>query len=89
MYRIVLACDGVPPHLGAEAAKDIAEEFTHRPWHQNVRCEWDGVSLILEGENDWDNDGQALADEFSDATAACITELFAGSIAVRSITTFS
>jgi hypothetical protein len=40
MYRIILACNGVPAHVGAEAASDITEEFTHRPWHQNVRCEW-------------------------------------------------
>jgi hypothetical protein len=89
MYLIVFACNGVPPHLGHEAATDITEEFTHRPWHQNVRCEWDGKTLILDGENDWDNDGQALLDEFSDATAACISELFAGSITVRSITVLS
>jgi hypothetical protein len=42
MYRIVLACKGVPADFGAVAARDIAEEFTHRPWHQNVHCEWDG-----------------------------------------------
>jgi len=31
MYRIVLACKGVPADVGAVAARDIAEEFTRRP----------------------------------------------------------
>ena len=40
MYRIVLACEGMPPELDPAAAIDISGEFTHRQWHQNVRCEW-------------------------------------------------
>src|SRR6267143_2740844 len=67
MYRIVLACKGVPADVGAVAARDITEEFTHRPWHQNVRCEWDGSRLILQADNDFDSNGLALLDEFSDA----------------------
>jgi len=62
MYRIVLACEGVPPELGPAAAIDINEEFTHRQWHQNVRCEWDQTRLLLYAENDWDGDGKALLD---------------------------
>ena len=45
MYRIVLACNGVPAHVGEAAARDITEEFTHRPWHQNVSCGWNGPNL--------------------------------------------
>jgi hypothetical protein len=54
MHRITLACEGVPPELGPAAAIDITEEFTHRQWHQNVRCEWDRTRLLLYAENDWE-----------------------------------
>ena len=30
MYRIVLACEGIPPELGPTAAIDVSEEFSHR-----------------------------------------------------------
>ena len=86
MYRILLTCSGVPGTVGAAAANDIAEEFTHRPWHQNVQCSWDGSRLLLQADNDYDSDGSALTDEFSDAIAACITEGFDGSITVESVT---
>jgi hypothetical protein len=86
MYRVKLACSGVPEHVGAAAACDIAEEFTHRPWHQNVQCSWDGSRLLLQADNDYDSDGSALTDEFSDAIAACIVEGFNGSITVESVT---
>ncbi len=33
-------------------------------------CHWDGVMLILVADNDYDRDGEALADEFSDTVAA-------------------
>jgi hypothetical protein len=88
-YRIILACLGIPPHLVPEGAIDIAKEFTHRPWHQNVRCAWDGAALILQAENDYDEDGRALMDEFSDSISAYISEPFAGDIDVRSITVLS
>jgi hypothetical protein len=54
MYRITLACEGVAPELGSAAAIEISAEFTHRQWHQNVRCEWDRTRLLLYAENDWD-----------------------------------
>jgi hypothetical protein len=85
MYRITPACNGVPVHLGAEAARDITEEFTHRPWHQNVRCEWDGSRLILQAENDFDSNGLALRNEFSDAISASIKDGIDGGINVVSI----
>lgn len=85
MYRIVLACKGVPANVGAVAARDITEEFTHRPWHQNVRCEWDGSRLILQAENDFDSNGLALLDEFSDAISASIADGFDGGIEVVSV----
>jgi hypothetical protein len=85
IYRITLACTGVPPELGSQGAIDITEEFIHRPWHQNARCEWDGVDLILRAENDYDKDGRALMDEFSDSISAYISKPLEGEIEVRSI----
>ena len=85
-FRVVLACDGVPAHLGQQGAADITEEFSHRESNENTRCDWDGSSLILQAENDYDEDGKALIDEFSDAIAACISEPFDSDITVRSIT---
>ena len=85
MYRVVLACKGVPASVGAVAARDITEEFTHRPWHRNVRCEWDGSRLILQADNDFDSNGLALRDEFSDAIAASIADGFDGGIDVVSV----
>ena len=79
-YRITLACDGVPSDVGPTAAADIAEEITQRPWHQNVTCTWDGNALILCDENDFDDDGLALMDEFSDAISAYTTADFGCSI---------
>jgi hypothetical protein len=85
MYRIVLACKGDPAHAGAVGARDIAEEFTHRPWHKNVSCEWDASQLILQADNDFDSDGLALLDEFSDAISACIEDGFDGDIDIVSV----
>ena len=85
-YRIVLACNGVPAHAGTVGARDIAEEFTHRPWHKNVTCVWDGSQLILQADNDFDSNGRALVDEFSDAISACIKDGFDGDIEVLSVT---
>jgi hypothetical protein len=84
-FRIVLACNGVPPHLGKQGAADITEEFSRRQWHENVRCDWDGSSLILQAENDYDDDGKALMDEFSDLISGFISEPFDGDIIVQSI----
>jgi hypothetical protein len=85
LYRIILECNGVPVHAGAEAARDITKEFIQRPWHQNVRCEWDGSRLILRAENDFDSDGLALRDEFSDAISAYIQDGFDGDIDIVSV----
>jgi hypothetical protein len=64
---------------------NITEEFTHRPWHQNVSCEWDGSQLVLKADNDFDSDGLALLDEFSDAISACIEKGFDGDIDIVSV----
>lgn len=49
---------------------DIADEFASRPWHRNVSCRWEKDRIVLEAENDYDPDGKALIDEFSDAICA-------------------
>lgn len=43
------------------------------------------VALILHAENDYDKDGKALMDEFSDSLCAYISEPFDGDIEIRSI----
>ena len=88
MYRIILACQGVPAHVGAIGAQDITEEFAHRPWHQNVKCEWDGSRLMLQSDNDFDSDGRVTLDEFSDAISACIEDGFNGDINIVSVTPY-
>jgi hypothetical protein len=85
MYRIILVCKGVPAHAGAAAARHITEEFTHRPWHKDVTCAWDGSQLILKADNDFDSNGLALLDEFSYAMSTCIKVGFDGDLNVVSI----
>jgi hypothetical protein len=73
MFRVTLACACVMKEHGPRAAADIEREFAdHRPHHQNVTCRFDGVELILVAENDYDSDGEALVDEFSDCISAYI-----------------
>ena len=84
VYRIVLACEGVPIDAAQQAASDITEEFTHRPWHQNTICTCDGHDLLLQAENDFDPHGLALMDEFSDAISACVASGFDGDIRLKS-----
>jgi hypothetical protein len=85
MFRIILRCRGISPEDGPQAAIDVTEEFTHRPWQQNVKCSWTGHELILEAENDFDDAGLALQDEFSDAICACLSGGL-GPITVMSVT---
>jgi len=86
MYTIELVCDGCPKEVGEQAAKCITEEFRQRPWHQNVICRWDGENLRLEATNDFDSEGKALTDEFSDSISGCVAEGFEGDIRVGRIT---
>ena len=72
MFKARVSCRGLSHDEGAGSPAGILEEFAHRPWHANVRCEWDGMSLWLEAENDYDADGTALLDEFSDVVIACV-----------------
>lgn len=70
MFRVSVSCDGIAPTDWPNALDDVAQEFKARPWHKVIDCHWDGVMLILVADNDYDRDGEALADEFSDTVAA-------------------
>ena len=73
-FHVVIECFGLPAEAGARAARDIADEFKNRPWHQNVECTWDGAVMRLEADNDYDENGLALQDELSDLTSACVED---------------
>jgi hypothetical protein len=51
-----------------------------------VSCRWDGSFLILQADNDFDSNGLALIDEFSDAISACIKDPGDGDINLVSVT---
>jgi hypothetical protein len=75
-----LACDGIPADRGPETVADVAKEFTQRAWHENVESTWRDGSLLLSAENEYDRQGLALMDEFSDAISACTAADFGYSI---------
>ena len=84
---MVLECCGVPAAEGEEAARDIETEFReHRPHHSNVRCTFHDGKLVLQAENDWDADGLALIDEFSDCISAYIVSSLEGDLRIASTT---
>lgn len=64
---------GIDPGVGPGAAEDIQNEFReHRPWHERVTCTFSDGALMLVAFNDYDNDGLALSDEFSDCLSAYV-----------------
>jgi len=81
MFRITLSCENVPTSAGQAAASDIQKEFAdHRHHHKNVVCNFINNRLVLTAENDFDPDGLAQMDEFSDCISAYIEEPFDGEI---------
>ena len=70
MFRVSVSCDGILPSAWPDALDDVAQEFKSRPWHKVIDCHWDGITLVLVADNDYDHDGEALAAEFSDTVAA-------------------
>ena len=81
MFRVTLACEGVPATAGNAAALDIQKEFAEfRQHHRNVVCTFANGELVLTAENDFDPKGLALMDEFSDCISAYIVESFGGRI---------
>lgn len=87
MFRIILACEGIPESEGRVAAPGIAGEFAeYRQRHKNVKCAWNGKELVLEAENDFDETGLALQDEFCDCISAYVATPFDGRLKVVSVT---
>lgn len=88
MFRVTLACAGAPAVAGQGAACDIQKEFAeYRQHHKNVVCTFTNGELVLTAENDFDPDGLALMDEFSDCIAAYIAEPFDGDMRLVNATT--
>jgi hypothetical protein len=79
MYRVVLEADSIPSDEGPAAAVDIAKEFAERrQHHSNVTCSYADQKLTLTAENDFDPDGVALQDEFSDCICAFVRHSIPG-----------
>jgi hypothetical protein len=70
MFRVTVKCEGILPTGWPNAVADVAEEFVSRPWQKVIDTLWDGDALVLVADSDYDHDGEALADEFSDTIAA-------------------
>ena len=85
MYRVTLTCSGLTDQEGSNAVAAILEEFKHRPWHSDPKCEWTAGLLRFSATNDYDNDGAALLDEFGDAIHACINYQGGISLTVESV----
>jgi hypothetical protein len=89
MYRVTLACACVTDEEGPAVAADIEREFSeHRPHHSNVACRFSGRDLILVAENDYDERGLALMDEFSDCISAYVREPLEGPVRILAIEEF-
>lgn len=87
MFRVIASCEGIADSEGREAAAEVTNEFAeHRQWHENVKCTWDGKELVLEAEKDFDEEGLALQDEFSDCISAHVAIPFDGRLKVISVT---
>jgi len=71
MFEIVTSCSGLSESVARSAIADILEEFAERPWHEDAACWWEGALLYFRARNDFDEDGSALAHEFSDVICAC------------------
>ena len=75
MFKITLACNGLPEAAATAAALDIESEFhEHRTWYTGVKCLWSDGRLLLIAESDVDEDGVALCDEFSDCIFAYVSD---------------
>lgn len=91
MYLITIICPGVPEPSGKEAALGIQMDFSgHRKHHQRAACSFADGSLILVVENDFDADGFATLDEFSDCISAFLPDIpdDGGDLIIRSVETF-
>jgi len=81
-----VARDSRPPPLLQRIASNFRK---NRTWHQNAVWTWDGASLHLSVENDFDKNGLATSDEFSDEITACVRDGFDGELVIVSVETLS
>lgn len=72
MFDIVVSCDGVPEQAARDSLDDVIQEFSERPWHTVIACNWSNGRIVLHARNDYDSTGQALLDEFWDVVCACV-----------------
>ncbi|APP78599.1 hypothetical protein [Xanthomonas hortorum] len=72
MFKITVSCRGMSEQSALAGLSEITDEFASRPWHENVSCRWESDYIVLEAQNDFDPEGKALLDEFSDAICACL-----------------
>ncbi len=72
MPTVTIQCEGLTDVEGSSAPAEILEEFSARPWHSSVQCNWHEGKLTLTASNDFDAEGQALLDDFWDAVHATI-----------------
>ncbi len=73
MFKITMRAGGIDLGVGPEVAEDIENEFKERrPWHKRVTCTFSDGTLTLVAFNDFDPEGLALSDEFSDCLSAYI-----------------
>jgi hypothetical protein len=73
MFKVTIRAGGIGSDIGTQAAQDIENEFRdHRQWHEHVTCSFTDRTLTLVALNDFDRDGRALSDEFSDCLCAFI-----------------
>ena len=86
MFRVSVSCEGIVRADWPDAVADVKQEFESRPWHQIVDCRWEGIALLLVADNDYDNDGEALADEFSDTVAAYAPGTPGYRVSIQSVT---
>jgi hypothetical protein len=71
IFKIKLSTGDIDPAFGQTAATDIQNAFReHRGWHQDVACQYEDGKLVLTALNDFDDNGYALLDEFSDCLSA-------------------
>ena len=89
MFSIKLICRGIPKELGPKTATHITEEFWYCSCYADAICLWRGDTLQLEATSDFDSDGRALAEEFSEAICACVAEPFDGAISVEQVVRIS
>jgi hypothetical protein len=72
MFRVTVFSKSFDEAVGSAAPAEIEAEFRRRTWHRNPRASWDGSTLRLTVENDFDVDGAATLDEFADSLQICL-----------------